>query len=218
METADRHIRVAAEQFPVAVQNVEDAVVGAARQQNMLPFPGDDQALFVGKIVLHQAAVGGRCLQFPVAFRPEAPPRNAGEEEKLLIQTAVALQQMQVGQLQDGFVDADIAVAVVKVPRCPPLHIDLRPGRQFRQAQEAPGVVVVAVAEHHRVHPGEVQSQGGGIVRKGAGGTGVQQQSVAGGLDVETQPVFMGAPRRAGGVLDERDDPHGPFLPFLVPV
>lgn len=68
------------------------------------------------------------------------------------------------------------------------------------------------MAEHHRIHPGQVQSQGGGIVRKGAGGPGIQQQDVVSGFDVQAQAMFVGTARCAGGVLDECDDPHGSSL------
>ena len=73
-------------------------------------------------------------------------------------------------------------------------------------------MVVVAVTEHHRIHPGQVQPQGGGIVRKCAGGAGIHQQGMAGSLDIQAQAVFMGAARYAGGVFDQGNDTHSGTL------
>ena len=65
------------------------------------------------------------------------------------------------------------------------------------------------MAEYHGVHPAKVQPQGGGVIGKGTGCPGVQQQGVAGRLDIQAQAVFMGTARRTGGIFDQGDDTHG---------
>ena len=169
----------------------------------------DDQALFVRKIVLPQHAIRPGGAQLQIALRPKAPPRDAGKQKQLVVQAAVAVQQADAGQLQDGFVDADVARAVVKVLPGAALHIDLGFGGQRGRPQQPARVVVVAVAEHDGIHPAQVQPQRGGVGGKGVRRAGVQQQGVARGLDIQAQTVLMGAARCAGGVFDQGDDAHG---------
>ena len=178
----------------------------------MFALLGNDQALFMGEIILHRGAVRGGGAQFQVAAGPEPPPRDARKQEQFLVQAAVPVQQMQVGQVQNGLVDANIPVPVVEIPPGAPLHINLGMGCQFHQPPKAARMVIVAVTEHHRIHPGQIQPQGGGIVRKSAGGAGVHKQGVAGGFHIQAQAVFMNTARCAGGVFDQGNDAHGGTL------
>ena len=57
MESADHDVGVAAEEVAVAVQDVQDAVVGAARHQHPVSVLADHQALLVGEIVLQGLTV-----------------------------------------------------------------------------------------------------------------------------------------------------------------
>ena len=193
--------------------------MGAAGEQDMPPALAHHQALFMGKIVLHPAAVGPAHRQFPVAPGPEPPPGDPRKQKQFFIQAAVAVQQAQPRQFQDGFVDADVPLAVEKFPRRAPLHIDAGPRGQRRRLQQPARVVVVAVAQHDGIHPPQVQPQHRRVGGEGAGGAGVHQQGMAAGLDVQAQAVLVGAARYAGGVFDQGDDAHGaPSFRVLPPV
>ena len=84
MESAENVVGFAAEKLPVTIEDIEYAVVSAARQQPVLAVLRDDKALLMAKIVLGFFAVTN-AGQLPVALGIAPSACNSAEQEQLII-------------------------------------------------------------------------------------------------------------------------------------
>ena len=100
----------------------------------------------------------------------------------------------------------------VKVPEG--VHVDqhLRPGVGLAEGGKPPAVVIVAVGEHGGVHRRQVHPQGFRVGQEAVVGPHVEENLVAGRLDVQTQPVGGAETVLAGGVFQQGHDLHGWLL------
>ena len=68
----------------------------------------------------------------------------------------------------------------------------------LEKAPQPVGVVIVAVGQHRKLHPGQIHSQAGGVVGKAAGGAGIQQDAPGVGKKL-AQRILLELKDKLGG-------------------
>ena len=78
----------------------------------------------------------------------------------------------------------------------------------------AAAVIIMAVGKDGEIHPGKVNAQFFGVVRKGAALAHVEENPMGTGFQVQAQTVLAGKVRGTGSIFDEGDEFHGDLRDF----
>ena len=112
MKAREDVVGMAVEQLAVPVEDIEDAVMRAARQQPVFIVLRNNKALLVAEIVADLFAVF-QAGQLSVSLRLATPARDVAEQKQLVVYFQIAVRQPNVRQTQNSRIDTDIALAII---------------------------------------------------------------------------------------------------------
>lgn len=143
-----------------------------------------------------------------ISLRIAPSSRDIAEQEELVVYPHIAVNEPHIRQVEYSPVDTDVAFTVVVGLGSRPLHDYLRGMVYLRKRQYTSRVVVVTVAEYHRIHRGQVDPEDLRILHDSVGLSCVEQQPVLLSLNVNGQPVLGDTVLVSAGILNKRYDFH----------
>ena len=204
MEAREHIVRRAAQNVLCAVDDVDDAAVGAAGEEDGFSVLRHQQVLLVaegvaGIVPADLFAQRGVCLAQELV-RPDA-----GEERQLLVELRHALGHHEaVGVLVQLGIETDEGAFRrrhdIVITEGLLLKIDLRGAVAPQEGQQAAAVVVVRVGEKGDIDLCEVDAERPGVFPEGVTRAGVKEDLVLFRFNVERKPV-LAAERIAGGFI-----------------
>ena len=219
MESANDHVRLSLEQRLIPLQNIQDAIVGAAREQQPMSAFRHSQIQFVAEIILHQfpAVV---IFQLEIGLRKALAASDPSEQGQLIVNGQVALQQRQPRVVWGKIPDANKAAFGIRhmIVRRKGIggQIDLSTVILLQKTQNPSRVVIMTVGEDQSIHLRQGNPQFAGIVRKASAGARVKEHLVPPRLQIETETMLRIQIPVMSGILNETDHVHGSSLLNIV--
>ena len=192
--------------------DVQDALVGAAAEEDPSPMLRHQQVLLMPEVVWHELAARARREPKGVDL-VRGHPVVAREELEPVSQVEVVARVDEPVRLPERRVKADVLLpGVSMLLEGMPAEVDRRMVVELEEGRETAAMVVVAVRDDHGVDRAEVDAKPSCVVREGGRLARVEEGRSRVRLHEEAQPVLGDESLSARRVLRKRRDAHlGPF-------
>ena len=212
MKAADHDVGSAPVKLRKTIEDVENPVVSAPREENAPPLLFDDEIFLVREIVGRDDPRRALYGQRPVAARPKTSTASPREEGDPLPERRLADNLPRVRKPPERRVGADIPLPVRQLRERPALIIDRRVAKTRPKLNRASRMVVVSVTERERLDAPQIEPEPLRVAPRRPALTRVREPDVPPApLNPERKPMLdfqlrADAPLRR--ILDQRDYLH----------